>query len=74
MIARAKLKVRAKQCLLVLKLTKLGKRILADKAKLKVQLVVWDTQAGSKTAHAHRKLLVLHGHHAARKGHSKREP
>ena len=73
-IARAKLKVRAKQCLLVLKLTKLGKRILADKAKLKVQLVVWDTPAGSKTAHAHRKLLVLHGHHAARKGHSKREP
>jgi hypothetical protein len=69
-IARVKLNVCAKQRLLVLKLTKVGKRILAHKAKLKVQLVVWDTTAGSKTAQAHRELLVLHGHHAARKGHS----
>lgn len=66
-IARAKLTVRAKQRLLVLRLTKPGKRILAHKRKLKVQLNVLVTPPGAAKAHAHRALLILHGRHAARK-------
>jgi hypothetical protein len=69
-IASAKLKVRAKQRLLVLKLTKVGRRILAHKSKLKVQLVVSVTPPGEKTIRARRLVLVLHGHQAARKGHA----
>ncbi len=60
-LARAKFKVGAKQRLLVLQLTRPGKRLLAHRRKLKVQLNVWVTPPGSKTTHTHKALLILHG-------------